>query len=185
MGIILPPLIDNSKFDNHYDFLNYVYSVFEKDFKDRNNPVLFCGHKIKIFPEILNCNRVMPNGCNNPKYSCLECFYKEKEETFNHLTTEKFSSRIRTPGKFEVERTKRFSWIKSIIESYYLNHSEILYWTEEEIGYTKIKLWLKTKKFVVIIKKRNNNYFLLTAYYLTWGSYIRKLQNEYDDYLSR
>lgn len=183
MGIIyswLPALIDDTQFQNHNDFVNHLYCIFERDFKDRSNPVVFEQTIVQYASKIVDCSMYVHQGhCGNYQYKCLNCSYKGREDIFNHLTCYENNNK-RRPGIFDLQRSIRIEWIKPIIENY--QDTNILFWEEpyENRGFT-LYFWLKDLDYLVILRRTKNNLlFLTTGFFVDKTSnYARNLTNKY------
>ena len=134
--LVLPPIIDphlflsKSKFKKK-QFIDVAYDVFKNDFI--KNPVCFKNTVVRIQPKKLDCSNC-GNKCTND-FSCSDCPYADKEDIFQHITSfedanllidteyakkrrkKKKQINTRTPGKFDISRTKKIPWIKPIIEN--------------------------------------------------------------------
>lgn len=172
----LPPIIDINKYSSIIDFINDIYTIFENDFKDPNNPIMFNGKIVKyaLVYTYQKCDKLQQQGfnnCDNMAFNCKNCPYVGKEDIFNHITTKDFKkdskNQIRTPGIFQEERAVRIHWIKHIIQNY--QQPEVFYYNEFDEATNSYNhcFWLKNQKYFVVVREEHNGrLFLTSAYYL-------------------
>lgn len=200
-----PPMIDTKNFlisnntgqIDKIAFINYAYELFVNDFK--HSKVLYKGLQVKIRDKKLDCS-VCNNTCSNTFCNCENCPWKNKEDIFQHITSDEDPTletrlsktakkklkkrrransgyKIRTPGIYSKTRTRRINWIKFIIEN--SNNSEII----EKIiqsasNEEKIRLYNKKENYLVIIsrttlKNGTQELYLNSAYHKPYISLLR------------
>jgi hypothetical protein len=177
----LPQLIDHTQYKNHNDFVNFLYSIFERDIK--HNPPKFQNQRVGHARKILDCSQFEEEGhCGNLKYNCSNCAFEAKEDIFNHLTChDNLNQRI--PGLFDLPRAIRIEWIKKLIENH--TESDVLYFEDPyKNKATTLYFWIKSKEYIVIVRKtKKNKLFLTTAFYVDKTSnYARNLEKKYIAY---
>lgn len=178
-------------------FIEDQYKIFYKQFLNDENPLLFNGLRVIPRPKILDCSNCNNTCSNNIRFNCLNCPYKNKEDIFQHITSDK-DKRLnvskkyrkkenRTPGIFNIKRTERIGWLRPIIEN--SNDTEnVLYFEENsKSGELKKYFWLKSRNFVLIIvesmwEKDKFNY-INTSYFVEYDSQVKRLERLYTEYL--
>lgn len=197
----LPPLIDINKFyfNKKFDeagFIEYAYSKFKEDFII--NSTMFQGNIVFVQPKVLDCFNCGFN-CNN-KFDCKNCPWANKEDIFQHITSDKDVNlqlsreykrtikgkrlHTRTPGIFSKERTQRIRWIKYIIEN--SNNGNILIDSITDTNNKreeKIRLFHKSSDFLVILSKTKTKdgkylFYLNSAYNNPPRSFLRCFKYE-------
>lgn len=186
----LPPKVDINNYASVNKLIEYLYSIFEKDFKDKENPIEFQGQKVKYsyLPLYVRCDKLFDQNqtCNNTEYDCQNCVFIEKEDIFNHITCSELSSNIRTPGIFEIERAIRVPWIRPIIENCNKNYPDIKYYETTVDGELRKCFWLDAEKYLVILTEDNNkDLFLTSAYYLYSRNRSDRPRREYKKYIKK
>lgn len=188
----LPPPFKIKDFVSEIDFINHLYTIFENDFMNPDNPLIFDGKIVKYSPVKLykRCEKLLKKGfqsCNNKNFNCTNCPYVEKEDIFNHLTTKDFvknsKSCIRTPGIFEPNRAVRMHWIRIIIENY--AKAEVSYYQEFDTAENAINhcFWLKDQKYLTVVREdKTGRLFLTTSYYLYDKNGTDRMRKAYKRY---
>ncbi len=184
-----PELIDTSiffsgkKFDS-IAFIEYAYITFKKTFIE--NSVLFQGNRVNINSKILDCSNC-GNKCNN-NITCDSCPWKDKEDIFQHITSDedhnlkltkeykksrsKKRLHTRTPGIFSIERTRRITWIRETIENANILNNNIFVNTTPDINNKnedKIRIYDRNRDFLVVLSRTrlsdgNHIIYLNSAY---------------------
>lgn len=178
-------------------FINYAYELFVNDFK--NSKVLYKGLQVQIRDKKLDCS-VCNNTCSNAFCNCENCPWKNKEDIFQHITSDEDPTletrlsktakkklkkrrranpgyKVRTPGIYSKTRTRRINWIKFVIEN--SDNPEII----EKIiqsasNEEKIRLYNKKENYLVIIsrttlKNGTQELYLNSAYHKPYISLLR------------
>ena len=184
----LPPKADLNNYNTVIDLIKYLYSIFEKDFKNTKNHIIFNGQNVKYsyLPLHTRCSILTEKEqtCNNSEFNCKNCPYIDKEDIFNHITCSELSKDIRTPGIFELERAIRVSWIRPIIENCNIDHPSIKYYESIVDGQLRKCFWLNVEKYLVILTEDNNkDLFLTSAYYLYNRKKSDRARRDYKKYL--
>lgn len=192
----LPPILNPNEFPTIIEFIKHLYCIFENDFMDPNNPLIFNNKIVKysLLKLYTRCEKLQAKGflnCRNVHYNCTNCPYVEKEDIFNHITCKDFNknskNQIRTPGIFEEARAVRIHWIKHIINNY--KQIEVYYYQDFDVAENALNhcFWLKEQKYFVVIREdEKGKLFLTTAYYLydrKGTSRIRKAYKKYCRFL--
>ena len=182
-----PLLIDTRLYirGNTFDrigFIENAYITFKEAFID--NEVLFQGNRVNIHPKILDCSNC-GNMCNND-IACDDCPWKDKEDIFQHITSDEDAGlkltkeykksrgkkrlHTRTPGIFNVERTRRIPWIKEIIENapsddIFVNVAPDINNKNEE----KIRIYDRSRDYLIVLSRTklsdgNHIIYLNSAY---------------------
>lgn len=183
----LPPKLNIKNYDNTIEMVSDLYKIFEKDFKDKTNPLIFKGKKVRIASLLLHvrCTKLTDSGinCQNIFYNCSNCPYVNKEDIFNHITCSELNSKIRTPGIFELERAIRLPWIRAIIENCNNEHSSIRYYEAVVNNSIRKCFWLNIEKYLVILTEgENDDLFLTSAYYLYNRKRSDRVNRDYKKY---
>ncbi len=132
--------------------------------------------------KLLDCSAYNPQGCNNRDYNCSNCFFKAKEDIFNHICTKEQTKTIRTPGLFDLLRTERICWIAKILSTYQKD-SGIKYFTiPEKTNRQAHYLWLEAENYLVIVKQNKQCCFFATAYHVDFASEQRRLASKFARY---
>ena len=203
--MMLPPLLNVKDFmdsdtANSYDkiaLINNAYEIFKKDFIE--DGVFFDGTRVNIRNRKLDCS-LSDNKCSNDFCSCENCSWKEREDIFQHLTSDYDSNieqyltkqarklvskrknsnpnyKVRTPGVFSKSRTIRIPWLKAIIEN--SDDKDIIKKVvpKRENEFT-VKLYHKKEDYLVIITgmkyaSGNLEFFLTSAYHNPYPTLLR------------
>ena len=167
----LPQKLNIENYNSIIELVSDLYKVFEKDFKQKTNSLIFNGKEIRIasLPLHIRCEKLTDLGmdCQNTSYNCSNCPYINKEDIFNHITCSELNSKFRTPGIFELERAVRLPWIRAIIENCDNEHTSIRYYEAIVKNSLRKCFWLNAEKYLVILTEgENGDLFLTSAYYL-------------------
>lgn len=186
----LPDKIDIKDYQTTNDLINYLYTIFEKDFKDKTKPFQFNNQNVVFakLPLHVRCSELIDKDetCNNTEYNCSNCPYIDKEDIFNHITCSEQSEDIRTPGIYEQERAIRLPWIRPIIENCNNTHSSIRYYETIVDGQLRKCFWLNTEKYLVILTEGSNkDLYLTSAYYLYNRKKSDRARKDYKIYCNK
>jgi hypothetical protein len=156
----LPSLIRYADFGGDWNkFIEEVYSKFKLDFLDDFN-----RRNLKFEGVPLNLRR-------HP-------LVRGKEASFWHLVSTGDIEEERLP---DFDRCERIAWAKAILDN--ANDSAIKRWENTRGSNRNICLWLEDENYMVVLGKRNGYLLLLTAYCVE--NYRRKkLNREYEEYIS-
>lgn len=166
----LPKKVDITSFKSTIELIEFLYTIFEKDFKNESSSIVFDGQIVSYANLLLysRCEKFLSEHktCNNIDYNCNECPFVDKEDIFNHITCSEQSKSFRTPGIFEIERAIRLPWIRAIIENCNEDHPSIKYYETTSKGKLRKCFWLDNQKYLVILTENENVLYLTSAYYL-------------------
>lgn len=187
----------SAKIFDYNALIQKAYDIFYNDFYIEG--VFYEGQKVYIRPKILDCS-VCNNDCNNKFCTCDICSWKDKEDLFQHITSDYDSTlenkltkdakkivkkrrksnpnyKVRTPGLFSKSRTIRIPFLKTIIEN--SNDSDIQkIVTQTKNNEYKIKLYHKKENYLVILVcmiyvNGSKQIFLNSAYHNPFSSLLR------------
>jgi len=152
----LPPLVLLSDYEGDWEtYVEAVYEYFKKDFIE-SSPV--------FETKVVGLKRLP--------------YFKGKEYTFWHVTSEGPEDEERVP---DLRRCERIRWPRPIIE----HPEQIKCWPNKHGGERRIVLWLYDHDFVVILADRKRYMLLWTAYFVDRTHTRGKLLKEYEDYQKR
>ena len=118
--------------------------------------------------------------------------YKEREESFYHLTHRKYDKNtFRQP---DFKRCERIRWIRKMIEN--VGRCEccgvniescagILIWIEKYKGSDRIHFYLENENFLLVIEKRTEYYLIISSFYVDYNKksyYIKKYEDNKAEY---
>jgi hypothetical protein len=146
-----------SYFGNWEHYLDAIYALFKADFVD--SKPLFRGVRLGLKRYPLTYN---------------------KEATFWHFILIRKIEAERMP---DLRRCERISWPRAIIEN--SQDFRIKFWKNERKGEKRICLWLEPENYLVILAERKGYILPWTAYLVVQEHQKKKLQIEYEAYLSK
>ena len=155
-SLIFPDLIELNQFSGDFKkFFDMVYSIFSNDFIV-SNPI-FRGKKVSSQrkPEVDGIHR-----------------------TFYHITHEGEDETDRMP---DFRRMERIRFPKFCIEK--CPHTELLIWENKRGRDERTLIFNEIEKYLIVLTKRNDYYLFWTAYLVDKDHSVRKLMNEYQDFI--
>lgn len=151
----LPELITLEDHGGNFDaFLEAVYAVFKKDFLDKK--LTFRGTRLGL--------KKIP-------------YFKGKEATFWHMTSEGDDEKNRIP---DLRRMERISWPKPLITD--SKHPYLKVWCNKRDGGERILIFHEHENYLVVLADRGEYILPWTAYLVGKSHAKRKLINEYEAY---
>lgn len=156
----LPSLILYADFGGDWErYIEAVYDCFKRDFLDD-----------------FNRRRLYFEGV--PLSLRRHPLVRDKEASFWHLVSTGDIEEDRLP---DFDRCERIAWARAVIDN--ANDAAVKRWENTRGSNTNICLWLELEDYLVVLGKRNGYFLLLTAYCIP--EYKRKkLNREYEDYIS-
>lgn len=162
----LPEIIECKDFGKWNEYLDEIYTIFQKDFvKDK---IMFEG-------KYVNYRKAPMDG----KY----------EHTFIHLTHKDIFHNSNDPNERtpDLRRAERIGWHKPIIENYLCKEyckdcEKILYFEEYHGKNIKAYFLFKDVRFLIIIEKRKKYNLLITGYYVEYDNAMEKYLKKYNKY---
>lgn len=183
--------------DNKINFIRFIQNQIQNllnDFCNDSSPVIFNGLRVRLNPNILNCEKLQNKNCyNNDYFVCSNCPFSKQLDTINHIFTieqnpkrlKKLGVKIalkhefkkkgskstpRTPGELSLPRVSLSSWIKPIILN--ANDSEHVMIIPDENNENELTLELRHRHYRIHLKKCKDKsgrqfYIIKTAYYHT------------------
>lgn len=191
--IRLESYIENEKI-NYVKFIKERVEDLVNDFCNDSSPIIFNGLRVKLNPNILNCDKLQNKNCYNEMYyTCSNCPFIGQLDIINHICTIEYNGKKlrkkggkialkpefkrkgkksipRTPGEFCIPRVLRSSWIKHIILN--ADDKENVKIIPDENDENEITIELTSRRYRIHLKKCTDNnkyqfYILKTAYYYT------------------
>lgn len=156
----LPSLIPYADYGGDWNkFIEAVYDCFKRDFLDDFN-----RRKLQFEGVTLSLRR-------HP-------LVRGKEASFWHLVSTGDIEDDRLP---DFDRCERIGWAKATLDN--ADDSAVKRWENTRGSNTNICLWLDDENYLVVLGKRNGYVLLLSAYCVE--EYRRKkLNREYQEYIS-
>lgn len=151
-----PDLIMFEDFDNNWDkYVEEIYKVYLKEIKFG---LKYLG--LSVTPK------------RHPEY-------KNKENSFWHLTTEGKIEESRNP---DLRRCERIKWIKYIFDN--ISHQDIIIWENERKGSHNVCISVTNFEYLIILGQRKGYFVLLSAYPIN-KSRIYGLKQEYEAFIKQ
>ena len=151
----LPDIITLEEHGGNFQaFLETAYDIFKKDFVDQ---------KLKFRGTRLGLKKIP--------------YFKEKEATFWHLTSEGKDEKNRTP---DLRRLERIAWPKPLIVD--SEHPYLKVWRNQRSGKDRILIFHEQECFLMVLADRGEYILPWTAYLVDKQHNKRKLLQEYEAY---
>ena len=194
--------IENDKIN----FVKYIRERIEdltNDFCKDSDPVIFNGLKVRLNPNLLNCDKLKEQKCYNENfYTCDNCPFVSQLDIINHIFTIEYNNKKlkkkggkitlkhkrkgeksipRTPGEFSIPRTMLSSWIKPIILN--SNDTDNVIIMPDKNDKDVVTLELIHRKYRIHLKKCKDNYgnefyIIKSAYYYTNPKELIDFENQ-------
>ena len=151
----LPELITLEEFGGNFDlFLEAVYEIFKKDFVEKK--LTFRGTRLGL--------KKIP-------------YYKEKEATFWHMTSEGEDEDNRIP---DLRRIECIRWPNPLIVN--SEHPYLKVWPNQRKGEDRILIFHENESYLVVLADRGGYILPWTTYYIEKKHTKHKLLKEYEAY---
>lgn len=189
----LEDYIENGQI-NFVKFIQEQIQDLLNDFCNDSSPVLLNGLRVRLNPNILNCEKLRNKNCYNSNYFiCENCPFVGQMDIINHICTiEQNTKKLkkqgvkialktefkkkgaksvpRTPGEFSIPRTLLSSWIKPVILN--VDDSENVKIIPDENDKNQLTIELIHRKYRIHLKKCKEKsgkqfYIIKSAYYFT------------------
>jgi len=151
----LPELITLEEFGGNFNyFLEAVYEVFKEDFIDKK--LTFRGTRLGL--------KKVP-------------YFKDKEATFWHMTSEGEDEENRIP---DLRRMERIRWPNPLIIN--SEHQYLKVWRNQRNGKDRILIFHENESYLLILADRGEYILPWTTYIIEKNHKKRKLLKEYEAY---
>lgn len=153
----LPELITLENFGGNFEqFLEAVYEIFKKDFIARKPT--FRGKRLGL--------KKIP-------------YYKDKEATFWHMTSEGEDEGNRIP---DLRRMERIRWPNPLIVN--SEHPYLKVWRNQRKGKDRILIFHEDESYLVVLADRGDYILPWTTYHIEKTHTKNKLKKEYETYIN-
>lgn len=153
----LPDLVEFNDYSGWDEYVEVIYEIYCKEIKTKD--LTYHGNRIAL--------RRYP-------------IYQNKDKGFWHLITEGDIEDQRNP---DLRRCAHIRWIKYVIAN--VDSGEIKVWKNTRKGKSNICLATGDFSYLVVLGERKDYVLLLSAYPTPESYKKRKLNREYEEYLSK
>lgn len=162
---LLPKIVSFNDFGKWDMYIDFLYSIFKRDFIDSKPHVGKIVFRLKY----------------KPKFQDRAC-------TFYHMTHKGDIESERIP---DMRRSERLPWCRHTIEN--TNTYNLCFWEEERNGHHRVCIWLQAEdengnvaienNYFVILEVRAEYVLPWTAFCAEYNNQIRKKAKEYGQWL--